>query len=179
MAAPAGYPGRQADESLIPEGDPYCACYDPIAMSQSLSCVLIHVVFSTKNRHPFLADPNLRGELHAYVGGISRRLECPPIAIGGAEDHVHALFHLGRTVTTADWVKEVKRVSSMFAKGRARAFAWQRGYAAFSVDPSSMDRVAAYIRSQEEHHRKVSFQDELRQLLREHRLEWDERYLWE
>ena len=148
-------------------------------MPQSLSCVLIHAVFSTKNRQPFLADSAFRQQVHAYIGGVSKRLDCPPIAIGGVEDHVHALVRLTLTMTIADWMKEIKRVSSSFAKARVPEFGWQAGYGVFSVDPSSLVRVSAYVRGQEEHHRKISFQDELRQLMREHGVEWDERYVWD
>ncbi len=148
-------------------------------MPQSLSCLLVHAVFSTKNRQPFLVDPGFRNEVQCYIGGVSKKLDCPPIVVGGAEDHVHALVRWSRTIPVADWMKEVKRVSSIFCKARLPEFAWQGGYGAFSVDPSSLDRVAAYIRNQEEHHRKVSFQDELRQIMREHGVEWDERYVWD
>lgn len=117
--------------------------------------------------------------MHAYIGGVSKRLGCPPVVFGGVEDHLHGLVRLSRTISTADWVKEVKRVSSLFAKARVPGFAWQSGYGVFSVDPSSMGRVEAYVRGQEEHHRKVSFQDELRSLLQEHGLELDERYVWD
>lgn len=127
----------------------------------------------------FLAEPNLREEVFAYIGGVSNRLKCPTIAVGGFEDHVHILAALGRTTTIAEWVKETKRVSNQFAKDRIEGFAWQSGYAAFSVDPASMGRIAAYVRGQEAHHAKVSFQDELRTLLKQHNLEWDEQHLWD
>lgn len=148
-------------------------------MPQSLSSVIVHAVFSTKNRVPHLADADLRAEAFAYIGGVSKALQCPPIAVGGHSDHAHVLAYLARTSAVSDWVKELKRVSSVFLSQRIDDFAWQTGYAAFSVDPSSVDQVAAYIRHQEDHHRKVSFQDELRALLREHGLDWDERYLWD
>ena len=76
-------------------------------MPQSLSAVYIHLVFSTKERRPFLRDKTTRDALHAYLGGISKQLECPPVRIGGAEDHVHVLARLGRMITQADWVKEL------------------------------------------------------------------------
>jgi REP element-mobilizing transposase RayT len=148
-------------------------------MPQSLACVLVHAVFSTKHRQPHLADPACRQEMHAYIGGVSKKLECPPIVTGGVEDHVHCLFHLGRTVSIADWIKEVKRVSSTFGKRWDPGFSWQAGYGAFSVDPLNLDRVANYIRRQEEHHRTESFQEEFLRLLEEHGLEWDERYVWD
>jgi putative transposase len=146
---------------------------------QSLACVYIHAVFSTKDRMPFFADLNIRSEVHAYLAGVTMKLDCPVLVVGGVEDHVHMLVRMSRTIAIAEWIKEVKRVSSSFAKERVNRFAWQAGYGAFSVDPTSLERVRTYIESQEEHHRKVSFQDEFRRLLAEHGMEWDERYIWD
>jgi len=81
-------------------------------MPQSLSAVYIHLVFSTKDRRPFLRDPALRAAFHSYLGGVSKKLDCPPLQVGGVEDHVHLLARFGRTVTQADWVKEMKRVTN-------------------------------------------------------------------
>ena len=151
-------------------------------MPQSLSSVYLHLVFSTKNRQPFLRDANLRQEMHAYLGGISKTLECPPLIVGGVEDHVHLLGRMSRTITQADWVKELKRVSSIWIKQRdpnSSEFAWQGGYGAFSVSTSALDRTSEYIANQEQHHQKQSFQDEYRAILRKHGMEWDERYVWE
>jgi len=151
-------------------------------MSQSLSCVHIHLVFSTKNREPFLRKTDIRNELHAYLGGVSKKLDCMPVIVGGVEDHVHLLCRLGRTLSQADWVKEIKRVSSIWIKQRdpsLAAFSWQGGYGAFSVSDSAMDKTHDYISRQEEHHKTQSFQDEYRAFLRRHALEWDERFVWE
>jgi REP element-mobilizing transposase RayT len=151
-------------------------------MPQSLSAVYIHLVFSTKDRHPFFADKSVRETLHSQLGGISKTLQCPPLIVGGVEDHVHMLCRLGRTITQADWVKEVKRVSSLWLKSQGRAYAqfeWQGGYADFSVSQSNLEQVKQYIASQEEHHRKITFQDELRSLLRKHEIEYDEKYVWD
>ena len=151
-------------------------------MPQSLSAVYIHLVFSTKERRPFLRDRNMRESLHAYLGGISKTLDCPPIIVGGTEDHVHLLARFARTITQAEWVKELKRVSNLWLKEQSRTYAdfqWQGGYADFSVSPSSLERVKRYIANQEDNHRKLSFQDELRALLRKHKVEWDERYVWD
>ena len=87
-------------------------------MPQSLSAVYIHVVFSTKNRQPFLRDPIIRKQMHAQLGGISKTLDCAPILIGGVEDHVHMLARFGRTITQAEWVKEMKRVSNLWVRKR-------------------------------------------------------------
>lgn len=144
--------------------------------------VYIHLVFSTKDRRPFLRDPQIRPPLHAYLCEVSKRLDCPPILVGGVEDHVHLLARFGRTITQAEWVKEVKRVSNQWLKEQSLEFAdfeWQGGYADFSVSPSNLAQVKEYIAGQEQHHRKMTFQDEVRTLLRKHGLEWDERYVWD
>ncbi|MGB6222090.1 IS200/IS605 family transposase [Haloferula sp.] len=151
-------------------------------MPQSLSAVYLHLVFSTKDRRPFLSNPEVRHEMHAYLGGISRELHCPPLVAGGVEDHVHLLARHARTITQADWVKELKRSSSLWIKQREPTlgdFAWQTGYGLFSVSPSMLETVEHYIANQEEHHRKLSFQDEFRMMLRKHRIDWDERYVWD
>ena len=151
-------------------------------MPQSLSAVYIHLVFSTKERRPFLRDRVQRESLHAYLGGISNTLDCPPIIVGGIEDHVHLLARFGRSIAQAEWVKELKRVSNLWLKEQSPEyadFAWQGGYADFSVSQSRLEQVRSYIAEQEMHHQKISFQDELRALLRKHQLEWDERYVWE
>ena len=150
-------------------------------MPQSLSAVYIHLVFSTKERRPFLHDETIRSSLHSYLGKITKNLQCPPILIGGEEDHVHVLARFGRTITQAEWVKELKRVSNIWLKeqGEFEGFEWQGGYADFSVSQSNLERVKRYIANQQEHHRKMSFQDEVRSLLKKHQVEWDERYIWD
>jgi len=151
-------------------------------MPQSLSVVYLHLIFSTKERRPFLRDKPQRSELPAYLGGISKTLGCPTLQVGGVEDHVHLVAQFGRSITQADWVKELKRVSSLWLKERSAdlaLFAWQNGYAAFSVSHSRLESVLRYIREQEQHHLKMTFQDELRALLRKHEVQWDERYLWD
>jgi REP element-mobilizing transposase RayT len=151
-------------------------------MPQSLSMIYIHLVFSTKDRRPFLRDPRIRPSLHAYLGEISKRLDCPPILVGGVEDHIHLLARFGRTITQAEWVKEVKRVSNQWLKEQSPEYAdfeWQGGYADFSVSQSNLEQVKEYIAHQEEHHRKMTFQEQLRTLLRKHELDWDERYVWD
>ena len=85
-------------------------------MPQSLSAVYIHLVFSTKNRQPFLRDKDIRSRLHSQLGGISKTLGCAPILTGGVEDHVHLLARFGRTITQAEWIKELKRVSNLWVK---------------------------------------------------------------
>jgi putative transposase len=151
-------------------------------MPQSLSAVYLHAVFSTKERRQFLRETSLRFNLQAFLGGVSRRLGCPSIIAGGTDDHIHQLIRFGRTITQADWIKEIKRTSSIWIKQREPRlynFAWQAGYGFFSVSPADLNAVRQYIASQEEHHHKTSFQDEFRTMLKQHGVEWDERYVWE
>ena len=151
-------------------------------MPQSLSAVYIHLVFSTKDRRPWLRDKPTRDALHSYLGSVSKQLDCPSLLVGGVEDHVHLLARLGRTITQAERVKELKRVSNLWLKERSHDYAhfeWQGGYAAFSVSQSKLPEVKEYIAGQDEHHRKIGFQDELRALLKRHETEWDEKYVWD
>jgi putative transposase len=148
-------------------------------MPQSHASVYLHAVFSTKDRNPFLTEKDLRIRTHAYIAGVSKAIDCPPVEVGGVDDHVHALVRFSRTISIADWLKEIKRKSSAFVKEHHQGFAWQGGYGVFAVEAGSVDRVVEYIRKQEEHHRKVSFQDELRQIMSEHGVQWDERYMWD
>jgi REP element-mobilizing transposase RayT len=149
---------------------------------QSLANVLVHIVFSTKERRASLQNDDLRVEMHRYLAGVCKTLECPAVIVGGATDHVHLLASQSRTIALAEWVKEMKRASSLWAKKRStqwELFQWQAGYAAFSVSQSQKGRVQEYISSQESHHRQISFQDELRQLMKKHEIAFDERYVWD
>ncbi len=151
-------------------------------MPQSLANILVHTIFSTKDRQPFLHDPDLREELHRYLSGILIQLSCPPLAVGGVADHVHLLFSLSRTCEPAQVVKELKRGSSIWLKTKAptlQEFAWQSGYGMFSIGFSQIETVRAYIAKQEEHHRAVSFQEEYRDFLRRYEIQYDERYVWD
>lgn len=151
-------------------------------MAQSLSNLIVHLIFSTKGRRPLLADVPQRAAMHRYLGAVSTQLECPVICVGGAADHVHCLARQGRTVSVAAWVKELKRVSSQWAKtqgGALREFQWQSGYGAFSVSQSLSRKVQHYVERQEDHHRKFDFQTELRRLLDAHGVAYDERYVWD
>jgi putative transposase len=151
-------------------------------MPQSLAKVLVHIVFSTKNRYPFLADKSIRGEMHAYLGGTCKNLECPVLNVGGTGDHVHILCSLTRNRSLAELVGDIKRGSSKWVKLKGRMltkFSWQNGYGVFSVGQSELDRVRSYIVGQEDHHRSKSFQDEFRLLLKEYAVEYDEQYVWD
>lgn len=149
-------------------------------MPQSLSRVLVHLVFSTKHREPTIA-PAVRPRLYEYIVGILDNLGCPSIQTGGMEDHVHVLCVLGRTITQADLLQEVKRSSSkwMKAEGWVADFAWQAGYGAFSVGESQVEVVKRYIQDQERHHRKMTFQEEYRKFLERYKVAYDERYVWD
>jgi REP element-mobilizing transposase RayT len=144
----------------------------------SYTNLLTHIVFSTKERRPFLADPELRSAAHAYMGGIVRNLKAKAIAIGGVEDHAHLLVRFPASLAIADVVRVIKTNSSSWLHERIAAFAWQAKYAAFSVSPSALPKVVAYIEGQEAHHRKRSFQEELVELLEKNGVEYDKRYLW-
>ena len=151
-------------------------------MSQSLAKILAHLVFSTKNRRRDLRDTALRAELHRYMGGILANLDCQPVVVGGVEDHVHLLFALSRTITVAEVVKEVKRSSSIWLRANhpgCTDFAWQSGYGIFSIAYSQIEAVRTYITNQEEHHHKMSYQDEVITLLQKYDVPFDERFLWE
>jgi putative transposase len=150
-------------------------------MPQSLSNILTHVIFSTKNREPLLSE-SIRSELHAYMSGILNNINCPSIQVGGIEDHVHVFFRLSRTATVAEVLETLKTSSSKWIKTRGCAFSnfhWQTGYGAFSISQSDAEAVIAYIRNQPEHHRKISFQDEYRRFLDRYEIPFDERYVWD
>ena len=150
-------------------------------MPQSLACLHVHLVFSTKNRRRDLHD-EVREALDAYMATVLRNLGCGAAFVRSVEDHVHILFDLPRTISISDAVKEVKTASSKWLKEQGRglqAFAWQAGYGAFSVSESNVPAVRDYIAHQEEHHRTTTFQDEYRMLLQRHRIEFDDRYVWD
>jgi REP element-mobilizing transposase RayT len=122
-------------------------------MPQSLAKIIVHTVFSTKDRRPFLRDKALREELHRYLGGTLTNLDCQPIIIGGVEDHVHILSTLSRTGTAAEMVKEVKRGSSLWLKTKSpemQDFAWQNGYGIFSIGYSQVEGTVTRHRGQRE-----------------------------
>ena len=150
-------------------------------MPQSHASVLIHFVYSTKNRHPFLT-PEVDPELYAYQGAIFREMGCPALTINGTADHLHALFCLSRTVTISDLVEEVKKRSSKWIKTKGpalSAFQWQAGYGAFSIGESGVAALKRYVAGQKEHHRQKSYQEEFRAFLTKYGIEYDERYVWD
>jgi putative transposase len=148
-------------------------------MSQSLARNVVHIIFSTKNREPLIA-PEVRPDLFAYLAGVLNAIDCPAIRVGGVADHVHLLFVLSKNIALSKAIEEVKKESSKWAKERVHAkFYWQTGYGAFSVSASVEDAVSAYIENQEQHHKKRTFRDELREFFRKHRMAFDENHLWD
>jgi len=148
-------------------------------MPQSLSNVLVHIVFSTKDRQPYLSDAALHVAMHKYLSTVSAGLRCPVIQLGGVADHVHVLARQARTITLATWVRELKRSSSLWVKGLPggpNVFTGRRIRSLF-VSESQSAAVERYIARQEAHHRRLGFQDELRTLLRRHQIAYDERYV--
>lgn len=150
-------------------------------MPQSLSSILIHLVFSMTLREPFI-NCDIEPELHAYLSIVFRECNSPSLLIGGTTDHIHALFALHRTWTVADVVKEIKKSSSKWIKtkgGEFRGFQWQAGYGAFSIGASNITALKRYIATQKEHHRRQTFQDEYRVLLKRYGIDYDEQYVWD
>jgi putative transposase len=150
-------------------------------MPQSLSNVILHIIFSTKNRQPWL-DSSIRPRMHAYLATICRDLGGEAFRADGVSDHVHIVTTLPRTLSQAQMIEQIKKASSKWIKPldpRCRDFSWQRGYAAVSVSPSQLDDVLRYLQIQKEHHRTRTFQEEYRELLNRHGIKFDERYVWD
>jgi REP element-mobilizing transposase RayT len=150
-------------------------------MPQSLASLHYHLIFSTKNRMPDIAA-DLQPRLYEYIGGILRAQRCCLVAAGGMPDHVHLLVSLSRELSIAQALNLIKSNSSKWIHetfADRHAFAWQAGYGAFAVSYSHLDAVKQYLATQEEHHRIRTFQDEFREFLRRHHIEYDERYVWD
>jgi putative transposase len=150
-------------------------------MPQSLSFLLLHIIFSTKGRDSVLVG-EVQGDLHAYLATVARNLDCVCYRVGGVEDHVHLAVRLSRTLTVAKLVEELKTASSKWLKTQTpalSAFSWQRGYGAFSVGPADLDALLRYIDRQQEHHRTRGFQEEYRAFLTKYGIEFDEQYVWD
>jgi REP element-mobilizing transposase RayT len=152
-------------------------------MSQSIAVLPTHLVFSVKNRLPLLTSVELRNELFSYMAVVLKdSAGSKPIIINGVEDHVHALFLLGRTTSIAKAVEIAKKETSKWLKKQNRSlaqFAWQSGYGAFGVSFSNVNFVVRYIKEQEKHHWRFSFKAEFRKLCQKHEVELDERYAWD
>ena len=150
-------------------------------MPQSLVKNYVHIVFSTKNRKPFI-DDSIKEELFSYLGGICKNNESYPLIVGGHSDHVHILCSLSRKITLMKLVEELKTHSSKWIKTKSakyEMFYWQRGYGGFSVHPQQTNGIRSYILGQEKHHHKISFKEEYLAILKEYNISWDERYVWD
>lgn len=152
-------------------------------MPQSVDTIYLHLVFSTKNREPWLVGDHLSA-MHRYLATVSRDLNAPAVQVGGVADHVHLLTRFPRTLTVAEWVNKLKSNSSRWFKEQSATrdhagFAWQKGYGVFSISVTHVDAAKAYIEHQEAHHKKITFQDEYRDLMNKHGIEFDERYVWD
>jgi REP element-mobilizing transposase RayT len=144
----------------------------------SYTNLLYHIVYATKERAPLITK-TLRPRLHEYLGGTVRGLGGIALEINGTNDHVHILAKLGPTISVSEFLSKLKSGSSGWARRKtAGRFAWQARFGAFTVSESQVERVRRYIRNQEEHHRKQSFEEEFRALLRAHKIDFDEARLW-
>lgn len=151
-------------------------------MAQSLASIYTHIIFSTKNRYPFLNVKNVREKLHGYLTGICKQSQCPSIIISGVEDHIHILCQFSRIISVSEFLRDLKKTSSIWMKEQGseyQKFHWQNGYGVFSISPSHVDPLKEYIAIQEEHHRKETFQDEYRRFLEKYKIPYDEKYVWD
>lgn len=147
-------------------------------MPSTLTSLHYHITFSIKNRLPLIRK-NCRNDLHGYIGGIIKGLDGVPLAVGGSNDHIHLLVGLKSSHRLDYFLRDVKADSTSWIKNSLKKkFAWQKGYAAFTVSPNSIKRVRNYILNQEEHHRRKDFKEELIEILEASGIEYDEKYLW-
>jgi len=146
-------------------------------MPSTHTCLLYHLIFATKRREPVITE-GIRNDLHEYLGGTVRGLGGVPLGVGGVADHVHLLVSLHATHCLADFMRELKKCSSVWIAERSknREFKWQEGYAAFTVSASAKEEVRDYIARQVEHHRKKTSREELEDFLRKSGVAYDERY---
>jgi REP element-mobilizing transposase RayT len=148
-------------------------------VAQTCGNVVVHLIFSTKQRQP-LIEPDIRSDLFAYLGGIVRELRGTALIVNGTCDHVHLLVRIRPAQSVAEVARIVKANSSGWLRKKGhREFAWQSGYGVFSVSESSIPAVTKYIATQEEHHRKRSFQEEFVAFLKRNKVAYDERYIWD
>jgi REP element-mobilizing transposase RayT len=149
-------------------------------MSHTATNLLVHFIFSTKDRIGLITS-DIESDLHAYLGGIVREFGGVALSINGTPDHVHLLVRVPANQSVADVARVIKTNSSRWVHERwpeHRQFAWQTGYGAFTVSESSLDTVRQYISNQQKHHKKRSFQEEFLTFLRKNKIAVDERYLW-
>lgn len=150
-------------------------------MAQSLVQNYLHIVFSTKYREPII-QPAVEDALHRYIGGVCNAKDCTVIKVGGYTDHIHVLCMLSKKITLVELMQDIKQFSSKWIKTQGEAyenFYWQNGYGAFSVNPTDVETVIAYIAHQHAHHATKTFQDEYRGMLLQYKVDYDERYVWD
>jgi REP element-mobilizing transposase RayT len=179
--APTGRNEIGQGDALVNEAQAFSSPEGAKPMPQSLAQILVHLVFSTKNREPFLSE-TIRDELHAYIGGIVENQGGTLLKAGSVSDHIHLLIAHPRVCSPSDLVQEIKISSSKWLKTKSAEFArfhWQSGYGMFSISPIHRGALEQYIATQAEHHRKVSFQEEYRRLLEKYGVSSDERYVWD
>lgn len=150
-------------------------------MAHSISRILLHVIFSTKNREPWL-DPAIRPRLHSYLAGAIRALNAKAYRVGGVAEHVHVACQIPRTIQVSKLLESIKASSSKWLKQQSpiyNGFTWQSGYGAFSIGPSQFNTLLAYIENQEEHHRFRTFEEEYIDFLNQHGIRYDAQHLWD
>jgi REP element-mobilizing transposase RayT len=149
-------------------------------MAQTLTCLRVHVVFSTKDRRPMIT-PDVEPELYAYIGGTANNLGSPCLAAGGTSNHVHLLISQSKTIALSHLMEEIKKSSSKWIKTKSptlQSFGWQDGYGAFTIGESQVEALKSYLAGQKEKHEKFSFEQELVALLKKYHVQYDERYIW-
>ena len=149
-------------------------------MATTLTKILIHFIFSTKNREP-LITPEIEPHLHAYMRGISKNHASPTLITNGTTDHMHMLISMSKNIAVADLMEVVKKESSKWIKkqdARFAGFHWQEGYAGFSIGQSAVEQVTRYIENQKKHHERLTFKEELVMFLKKYKVEYDEKYIW-
>lgn len=154
---------------------------DGFTMGRTYTKILLHAVFSTKERQPWLAEP-IQERLWPYLGGIANQHRVVPLCIGGMADHVHALLGVPTTLAVADMMQYIKGGSSKWLHEEfpdLRSFAWQEGYGAFSVGVSGLHTTTRYINNQKSHHKQTTFKEEFLAFLKRHDLPYDPRYIWD
>ena len=150
-------------------------------MGQSLAQLYIHLIFGTKNRKKYILS-EIEDDLHAYLAGILKNLESPAIEINSVPDHIHILFRLSKNIALAQAIEDTKKRSSVWIKSKSEltsGFSWQGGYAAFSVSSSKLEVVRRYIKNQKEHHKKVTFQQEVEEFMKEYDvIDYSDEFFW-
>ena len=149
-------------------------------MANTYTQIYIHIVFAVHGRQNLISQ-NHKEELYKYITGIVQNKRQKMMAINGMPDHIHLLISLSRSISLSDLVSKIKASSSRWIKtkeGGHANFAWQNGYGAFSIGQSGFQSCARYIANQKEHHKKISFEDELRTLFNKYQIKFDENYCW-